>query len=450
MLKKLLHFLLLALCCGTALAQQPPAQPALSLLFIATGNVPAGKFRQLAEIARPHGLTVQVRYLHQLPRNADAGLWRGHDAVFIDSYLQDAVREHLSSALPALEVPHAWLYDQQPAWGGGLPESVGRRLVAYYTNGGRQNFEGFFALLAAQLRGQPEPALPAPIVFPKAAVYHPGAPGLVFAQAQDFLRWKGVPTGAAPGQRPPVIGIALHQQYIASMQTAFIDDLIARIEAGGAVALPFYTPMMDPTSFTRLLQPAGSGAPLADVLITTQIMLSGEDRRREFSALGIPVLQAMPYRRGGEADWAADPHGVALMDVPFYLAQPEYAGVTDIQVAAATRKSDDQVVPIAAQAQAVVAKALRLAQLQRKPNADKRVAVMFWNYPAGEKNLSASFLTCRAACAARSPACRPRATPPRCPTKPCSPACCSASWRPTTARACSSPCCRTAWLRACR
>ena len=48
MLKKLLHFLLLALCCGTALAQQPPAQPALSLLFIATGNVPAGKFRQLA------------------------------------------------------------------------------------------------------------------------------------------------------------------------------------------------------------------------------------------------------------------------------------------------------------------------------------------------------------------------------------------------------------------
>ena len=33
MLKKLLHFLLLALCCGTALAQQPSAQPALSLLF---------------------------------------------------------------------------------------------------------------------------------------------------------------------------------------------------------------------------------------------------------------------------------------------------------------------------------------------------------------------------------------------------------------------------------
>jgi len=186
------------------------------------------------------------------------------------------------------------------------------------------------------------------------------------------------------------------------------------------------------------------------VLITTQIMLNGEDRRREFSALGIPVLQAMPYRRGGEADWAADPHGVALMDVPFYLAQPEYAGVTDIQVAAATRKSDDQVVPIAAQAQAVVAKALRLAQLQRKPNADKRVAVMFWNYPAGEKNLSASFLNVPRSLRSTLAGLQAEGYPPRCPTRPCSPACCSACWRPTTARACSHPCCRTAWPRACR
>jgi cobaltochelatase CobN len=100
----------------------------------------------------------------------------------------------------------------------------------------------------------------------------------------------------------------------------------------------------------------------------------------------------MTYRRGDEADWAASPQGVALMDVPFYLAQAEYAGVTDIQVASATRKGDEQIMPIAAQAAAVAAKALNLVKLQRTPNADKRVAVMFWNYPAGEKNLSASFL----------------------------------------------------------
>ncbi len=368
------------------------AARAASVLFIATGNVPQGKFHQLAEIARPHGLTVEVRYLNSLPADVDAGLWRGRDAVFFDSYQQDEVRDRLVRALPGLAAPNAWLYDQRPAWGGGLPEAVARRLIDYYASGGRQNYEGFFATLAAQLQGgNPLAAAPDPVVFPKTGVYHPRLPGLVTADVRAYLRGQGVDP-AAPG-RKPVVAIALHQQYIGSMQTAYIDDMVARIEAGGAVALPFYTPMMGEGGFPKVLQPAGPGTPvLADVLVNTQITLLADERRTEFERMGIPVIQAMTYRRGDEADWAANPQGVATMDVPFYMAQAEYAGITDIQVASATRKGDEQIMPIAPQAAAVAAKALNLVKLQRKPNADKQVAVMFWNYPAGEKNLSASFL----------------------------------------------------------
>ena len=376
----------LALCL-LALAPLGAAQAA-SVLFIATSNVPAGKFRQLADIARPHGITLQVRYLDKLPADTDEGLFKGFDAVFIDSYLQDEVRERLARALPGLQAPHAWLYDAKPAWGGGLPEPVALRLISYYSNGGKQNFEGFFATLAAQLQGRAAQGVPGPVVFPKTAVYHPRAPGLVVADPVAYLRTQGVqPSDPA---RRPVVALALHQQYIASMQTDFIDDLIARIEAGGAVALPFYSPMMEAGTLDLMLRP--TGVRLADVLINTQIMLNAEGRRAEFEGLGIPVLQAMPYRRGDEAAWAANPQGVALMDVPFYLAQAEYAGVIDIQVAAATRALDEQIVPIAAQADAVVGKALNLARLQRKANADKRLSIFFWNYPPGEKNLSASFL----------------------------------------------------------
>ncbi len=365
---------------------------AASVLFIATGNVPAGKFRQLQQIAQPLGLQLEVRYLASLPADVDAGLWRGMDAVFFDSYQQDQVRERLARALPGLAAPHAWLYDAQPAWGGGLPEAVARRLVGYYASGGRANYQGFFATLAAQLAGGDAlAAAPAPVVFPKTGIYHPRQGGLVAADPLAYLQARGVQPGT--GARPPVVAIALHQQYVASMQTDFIDDLIARIEAGGAVALPFYTPMMGGGGFAQVLQPGGAGTPvLADVLINTQIMLNAQERRAEFERLGIPVIQAMTYRRGDEADWAASAQGVAPMDVPFYLAQAEFAGVTDIQVASAVRQGDEQIVPIAAQAAAVVAKALNLARLQRTANADKRVAVMFWNYPAGEKNLSASFL----------------------------------------------------------
>ena len=368
------------------------AARAASVLFIATGNVPQGKFHQLQEIARPHGIQIEVRYLGSLPADVDGGLWQGRDAVFFDSYQQDEVRERLARALPGLKAPNAWLYDARPAWGGALPEAVARRLITYYSSGGRQNFEGFFATLAAQLAGgNALAAAPDPVVFPKTAIYHPRLPGLVTADPLAYLRGQGVAIGAA--QRKPVVALSLHQQYIGSMQTAYIDDMVARIEAGGAVALPFYTPMMGDGGFSKVLQPGGPGTPvLADALINTQITLLADERRAEFERLRLPVIQAMTYRRGDEAEWAASQQGIALMDVPFYLAQAEYAGITDIQVASAMRKGDEQIMPIAPQAAAVAAKALNLVKLQRMAHADKRVAVMFWNYPAGEKNLSASFL----------------------------------------------------------
>ncbi|WP_119965076.1 cobaltochelatase subunit CobN [Simplicispira lacusdiani] len=361
---------------------------AASVLFIATSNVPPGKFRLLAEIARPHGIAVQVRYLGKIPADADAGLFQGQDMVFFDTYQQDEVRQHLARALPGLRAPHAWLYDARPAWGGGVDEALGRRLAHYYSNGGRQNFEGFMATVAAHLKGQAAQGVPDPVIFPKTAIYHPRAPGLVFADPLAYLRWAGV--NPADPQRRPVVALAVHQQYIASVQADYIDDLIARIEAAGAVALTFYSPMMDAGALERMLRPQGKA--LADVLINTQIMLMPEQRRAEFERLGIPVLQAMTYRRGDTAHWQANPQGVPLMDVPFYLAQAEYAGVTDIQVASASGAGDAPIAAIPPQADAVVGKALRLVALQRKPNADKRLSVFFWNYPPGEKNLSASFL----------------------------------------------------------
>ncbi|MFV0679823.1 cobaltochelatase subunit CobN [Ottowia sp.] len=366
------------------------ATPSRRLLFIATGNVPKGKFRALARLGAPHGMALEVRYLNSIPAQSGPSLFDGYDAVFFDSYLQTQIQDHLAQALPGLTAPNAWTYDAKPRWGGGLDEGVARQLIAYYANGGERNFKGFFTLLAATLAGQPPPAdLALPVVFPKVAVYHPQAPNLVLPDAAAFLRWRGV---QARSPRPPVVAIAMHQQYIASMQTGFIDDLVARIEQQGAIALPIYGPMMPAGAIAKMLRPEADAPPLADVIINTQIMLNAEGRRSEFTGLGLPVLQATPYRRGDAAAWAADEHGIALMDVPFYLAQPEYAGVTDIQIAAATRQSDDEVVAIGPQAQAVVNKALALIRLQRKPAADKQLALMFWNYPAGEKNFSAAFL----------------------------------------------------------
>ena len=380
------HWVRLLVWCG--LLCTPLASLAASLLFVTTSPITPGKFRALSAVAAPYGIQIEAQFVEKLS-SIDAGLWHGFDVVMFDAprdHIQEVIAAKVGPALPALsqaKTPVLWLHTSKPQWQN-LPDDLAKRLHAFYVNGGRANNTGFFATLAAHLAHKPWQSLASPQLFAATAIYHPKAPQLVFDDTAAYLRWKGQAEGK------PVVAIAFHQQSIAAEQTQLVDDLIARIEAAGALPLAFYSPVMDNTATTRLLAPEGK--PLADVLITTQIMLNPEGRRAEFDKLGIPVIQAMSYRKGDADAWWQDPVGITLMDVPFYLAQPEYAGVFDVMVAAATDKTNDQLRAIPEQAAAVVGKALALARLKRSANADKKVAIMFWNYPPGEKNLGASFM----------------------------------------------------------
>lgn len=367
----------LLLCAGQAAAG--------NVLFIATSPVPPGKFKVIAEIAQKYGLTVDAHFAERIPPEKADTLFDGRDAVIFDagrSHMQDAVKRRLEKPLARLSTRHIWMRDNGPL-AEGFTKAQAERLHAYYTNGGRANFDGFFASLTAELRGQPAPKVAPPFIFPEDAVYHPLAPNQVFATPAEYFRWRGIDLE----KRPPTVAIAFHQIYIGAEQTAFIDDLIARIEAGGAIALPYYAGVMTPHAPMLTI----AGKPVADALINTQIILNPEGWRQELEKLGIPVLQALAYRRGDAAAWRADAQGLPMIDVPFYLSQGEYAGIIDAMVTNAAGK-DGQVVVLPEQTAAVVNKALKLVRLQRLPNADKKVAMLYWNYPPGEKNLSASYL----------------------------------------------------------
>ena len=124
-----------------------------------------------------------------------------------------------------LRTPHMCLQEGKPRWQG-LPDGLARRLHIYYVNGGQLNIDGFYAPLSAHVAGKAASGIADPIMFPTSHIYHPDHPGLVFDSPTTYLRWKGA---------APVIAIALHQRYLAAEQTAFIDDLIRRIEKNGAI-----------------------------------------------------------------------------------------------------------------------------------------------------------------------------------------------------------------------
>ncbi|HYG87348.1 MAG TPA: cobaltochelatase subunit CobN [Azospirillum sp.] len=381
-IRRLVLFLLSVL-----LASASPAW-GKSVLFLAAQPTQPGKFQRIEPLAKAAGIDMEYRFVETLEPGFKAADLSRYDLVVIDApygAAMDKARSRLGPVMKDVTAPWVW-FQSRGVEVSGVPDDIAKHLRVYYSNGGRANFAAFLCQIDRRLFGADKPECPPPQEFPDAGIYHPDYPGRVFPDLKAYLAWKGVD----PANRPPVVALLFHQAYLGAELTGFMDDTVRRIEAAGGVALPIYTPAMTNGDITRLA--SVDGTPVADVLINSQIVLNPEGRKAEFERLGIPVVQAMPYRKGEQADWEQDPVGVSPLDVPFYLAQPEYAGIVDPVMAAYTRKADGDIVAMDHQLQSVVDKAMALVRLKRLPNAEKKAAIFFWNYPPGEKNLGASFL----------------------------------------------------------
>jgi cobaltochelatase CobN len=378
----------LALVLLSAILAAPPAL-AKSVLFLSAPPLQAGKYERIAPLAEEAGIDMEYRFIDKPGTETTAAELSRYDLVFIDAPYGTALgaaQARIAPLLPGVTSPWIWIRRDKVAAGGGMSRETAELLNTYYSNGGRANFSALFCQINRRQFGVAGPDCPATVIVPEAGIYHPERRGRVFGELKEYLAWKGVDVT----NPPPMVAFLFHKSNIDSDLTGFIDDTVRRIEKGGALAVPVYTPAMDNGEITRLL--SLDGKLLANVIINAQIMLNAEGRRMEFETLGIPVIQAMPYRKGEQADWEQDPVSMSPQDIPFYLAQPEYAGVTDPVFAAYARRSDGDIVPIDYQLASVVKKALNLVRLQKLSDSEKKTAILYYNYPPGEKNLGASFL----------------------------------------------------------
>lgn len=414
-----------------------------NVLLLAAPPVQLGKLESLEPIAAEQGIELDYKMLEN-DSAVTANELKGYDFLIIDAAYGPAVAMLQQQLLPNLKssgLPWLWLrrdgnQSQQ------LPAHTLKQLDSYYVNGGAQNYSGYFCTLHAFLSKAAADCVE-PKIYPEAAIYHPDAHSEVFTSLKDYLvfRVAGViaktpapsaaPQPASPSKKSttdavssatqlakndskpannsriketpqpaskaqslvaadkPVIGILFHKSYMDSGLTQMLDATIAGLEERGALAVPIYASAMQGGEITSLA--TYQGQVRLDALINMQIMLNSAARQTEFEALGVSVLQMINYHKGDVDEWQQDPIGLTPMDIPFYLSEPEYAGLIDPIVASASTSNDSQQ-PIERQLNAVLNKALNLAHLKHSQPSTIKTAIMFYNYPPGETNLGASFL----------------------------------------------------------
>ncbi len=133
------------------------------------------------------------------------------------------------------------------------------------------------------------------------------------------------------------------------------------------------------------------GRTLPDVLLVNTFIGGNPDGRKAWlQTLGIPVIHLMSYRDGDRTAYLADHAGIDAFSLPFTLTSAEYIGLQDPVLLSSVEQG--VITPMPEQLDLAIDKAMRLASLRHRPNAEKRVAMVYWNTPAGETNMGGSNL----------------------------------------------------------
>ncbi|MDR1934440.1 MAG: cobaltochelatase subunit CobN [Candidatus Accumulibacter sp.] len=279
-------------------------------------------------------------------------------------------------------------------------ESYARR-HAYLREGGVNNLRGLLLALAREL-GCDLPPPPAPEKLPREGIYHPGWPG--GSRDRDaYLDWAkdraaaGAVAGLPAGL--PVIGLWFGQYAWQNGDLAVFDALIGEIEAQGGVPLAvFHHRFRDAELGNMSVAEVADfffkrdGETLIEVLLSPMgfsLTQATPGSEHVLPGLDAPVLQLI-LTYNPRTQWEETEQGVSPMDVSVNIAQPEFDGAiigtvvgtrddAGADPATGARLLNHQ--PVEERCRHAVKWAMNWARLRRTPPAERKLAIIFHQYP---------------------------------------------------------------------
>ncbi|MEM6489293.1 MAG: magnesium chelatase subunit H [Pseudomonadota bacterium] len=242
-----------------------------------------------------------------------------------------------------------------------------------------------------------------PVDYPDVGLYHPRMPRRVSEEAADLPRL------AAPRGR---VGLVIMRSYVLARDAGHYDGVIAAMEAEGLEVVPAFASGLDARPaieryFMAPDGPAGARRATVDAVVSlTGFSLVGGPAYNDsaaaaeiLGALDVPYLAAHALEFQSVEGWAASPRGLQPVENTIMVAIPELDGATNPTVYGG--RSEGAGLPCQGCARHCVfvpesardmhacpersarlaARTARLVALRRTPRADRRLAVVLFNFP---------------------------------------------------------------------
>jgi cobaltochelatase CobN len=276
-----------------------------------------------------------------------------------------------------------------------------RKIVEYLNYGGKTNFENLLLYLANRFTGASY-EVAAPEQPPWEGIYHPdfeGTPTL-----DEYMEKKMVASKVN-------VGIWFHHNFWQGENTSFVESLIREIESQGGNVLPvFFSGAKDANLGIRGLEWVienyfmKDGKPLVDVVISAlsfsiSTSLSSSETSAVLKKLNVPVIKAILTCNTFE-EWQGTLQGLSFVEIPSNVAMPEFDGILITVPVAAMKLSETHPLtgtriikfePIPERVAKLVRLSLNWGKLKRIPNSEKKVAIIFHNYPPRNDTIGHAF-----------------------------------------------------------
>jgi len=287
----------------------------------------------------------------------------------------------------------------------------------FYNMGSRgvlkKNTENFLIYLAKTYGDKPELTknwvYEDPIEFPEAAIYHPDARSSTnesqpdwFENTTDYLEWYSNSTNSSESRHiydksKPTIGIWFHASDYTGDNLEVIDALIRDLEGKGCNVIAGFDTFNDIHKFYF----DESGEPLVQCVISLKsFRLNYDDPDKgvqELEDLDVPVLTGLVVTNPANSTDIADSNrGIPSEEVVYKTLLPSIDGIFEYIVIgidnydSATGESNYE--PLPSQIDWMSNRSINWANLKLKSNEEKKVAVIYYNYPSGKDNIVANYL----------------------------------------------------------
>ena len=278
----------------------------------------------------------------------------------------------------------------------GMDHDIYSRTVLYLKHGGRENW---FNLLKSflPLLGVPSLEFDPPHPQPCQALYHPSLG--VFENPDEYWAARGYGDEDLANEKRPIIGLWFAQYVYLEENTEPIDAIFKEVESQGCLCVPilwrrYNDPLLDVKDTKWVVENycRHKGRPLVNAVISTMsfslsLLCPGE--QEYLRDLDVPILQA-PMLMVTYEFWRETVEAVTPMDVSMSVCASETDGHL-ISVPSATRQVAEadpmtgarlfRYEPLPKRISKLVRLTKNWARLRIKSNHEKKVAIIFHNYP---------------------------------------------------------------------